>query len=341
MTTAPEAPPASSPGHTIMLALPGVAVSASIAAVAYLLSRWIVQVPLNPIMIAVVLGILISSLTSSPAWITGGLETLPRFALRIAIVLLGFQISIADVLSIGGTGLSSAIVATATTLAVTLAAGRIMRVERNSAILIAVGTAICGVAAIVAMGSAIRASARDMTYAILCVTLFGLLSMFLFPLAGQFLSLDARLFGIWTGAAVHEVAQVVAAGFQHSQEAGEVATITKLSRVLLLAPVVAAITFSLPSDTSAPRAKSVVPWFVVGFALAVAVNSFLPVPGEARAALGVIVSVLFTFALAAIGLTINPRQLLSGNATGLLLGLIATIWVTAVALVVILLAETR
>ncbi len=339
MTTAPEAPPARSLGHAVAQALPGIALAASIAAAAYLLSRWITEVPLNPIMIAVVLGALISSVAGSPVWITRGLETLPRLALRIAIVLLGFQISVADVLSIGGTGLSAAAIATTTTLAVTLAAGRVMRIERNSAILIAAGTAICGVAAIVAMGSAIRASARDMTYAILCVTLFGLLSMFLFPLAGQFLGLDARLFGIWTGAAVHEVAQVVAAGFQHSQMAGEVATITKLSRVVLLAPVVAVIAFSLQSGTGAPRAKSVVPWFVIGFALAVAANSSLPVPGEMRSLLGILVSALFTFALAAIGLTIDPRQFLSGNAKGLMLGLIATAWITVVALVVVLLGR--
>lgn len=338
MTAAPEAPPARSPGRAIVLALPGVAIAAFIAGVSYLLSRSVVQVPLNPIMIAVVLGMLVSSAARSPAWIAGGLETLPRLALRTAIVLLGFQISIADVLSIGGIGLSAAIVATATTLAVTLAAGRMMRVEREPAILIAAGTAICGVAAIVAMGSAIRASARDMTYAILCVTLFGLVSMFLFPIAGQFLGLDARLFGIWTGAAVHEVAQVVAAGFQHSQEAGEVATVTKLSRVLLLAPIVAVFALSMRSKANAPRAAAAVPWFVVGFALAVAANSFLPVPAEARTLLGLTVSVLFTFALAAIGLTIDARRFFSGNAKSLLLGLIATIWITAVALAVISLA---
>lgn len=210
--------------------------------------------------------------------------------MRIAIVLLGLEISVADILSIGSAGLSAAVIAAATTLAVPLAAGRVLGVERNSAILIAAGTGICGVAA---MGSAIRASARDMTYVILCVTLFGLISMFLFPIAGKFLGLDARLFGIWTGAAVHEVAQVVAAGFQHSRTAGEVATITKLSRVVLLAPVVAVIAFSLPSGTGAPRAKSVVPWFVIGFALAVAANSSLTVPGETRALLGILVSALF------------------------------------------------
>lgn len=340
MTASPEVPPAASPAGPVSRALPGIVLAASIAAVAYLLSRWIEQVPLNPIMIAVVLGALVSSLSGSPAWITSGLETLPRVALRIAIVLLGFQISVGDVLSIGGIGLSTAALATVTTLAVTLAAGHAMRVERNTTILIAAGTAICGVAAIIAMGSAIRASARDMTYSILCVTLFGLLSMLLFPFAGQYLGLDARLYGIWTGAAVHEVAQVVAAGFQHSQVAGEVATITKLSRVVLLAPVVAVIAFSLHSGAGAPRAKSVVPWFVTGFALAVAANSSLPVPDVTKGFLGIAVSALFTFALAAIGLTINPRQFLAGNTKSLLLGLMATLWIAAVALAVIMLTET-
>lgn len=322
--------------RSFALAVPGVALAAAIAAGAFLVSRTFIQIPLNPIMLAVIFGAIFSAVSGTPTWISQGLEVLPRFTLRFAIVLLGFQISLTDILNIGSTGLIAAFAATATTLLVTIAAGRALGLARNLTLLIAAGTSICGVAAIIAMGAAIRANGRDMTYAILCVTLFGLFSMLLFPLAAPFLELDARLYGIWTGAAVHEVAQVVAAGFQHSTAAGEIATVTKLSRVVLLAPVVAIVAL-LSHREDIQRSASILPWFVTGFLIAVAVNSIWPLPGEIRSFIAIVTSVLFTFALAAIGLTMSPKQLISGRGKELVLGLIATLWIAGIALAVTLL----
>jgi uncharacterized integral membrane protein (TIGR00698 family) len=336
LTLARGTPPASRV-QTIARALPGIGIAAAIAAVAFLVSGTIVQIPLNPIMLAVLIGALVSGVAGSPAWMVQGLDDIPRLALRTAIVLLGFQISFLDVSSIGATGLVVVIAGTITTMIVTVAAGRALGLARDQTLLIAAGTSICGVAAVVAMGAAIRASARDMTYAIICVTLFGLLSMVLFPLIGSLLGLEPRMFGIWTGAAVHEVAQVVAAGFQHSKVAGEVATITKLSRVLLLAPVVAAVAFSLRREAS-QKSAPVLPWFLAGFMAAVIANSLLSIPPEARAVIALAASVLFTFALAAIGLAINPRQFLSGRGKELVLGLIATVWVGGAVLALVLIS---
>lgn len=334
MTTAPEIPPASE-ARTLIIAIPGIAVSAAIAAAAYLVSIAVVQVPLNPIMLAVVFGALFSAITGSPSWLSQSLNTLPRLALRVAIVLLGFQISLADIQSIGVTGLVAVVTGTVTTLLFTIVAGRALGIERDPILLIAAGTSVCGIAAVIAMGAAIRANARDMTYAIICVTLFGLLSMVIFPLAGPLLGLDARMFGVWTGASIHEVAQVVAAGFQHSNTAGEVATVTKLSRVALLAPIVAAVALTL-DHRSSQRSSPVLPSFLVGFVIAVIANSLWPMPAEIHSLVAVAASALFTFALAAIGISINVKQLFSGRGRELVLGLIATIWITGVTLAVLL-----
>jgi uncharacterized integral membrane protein (TIGR00698 family) len=184
------------------------------------------------------------------------------------------------------------------------------------------------------MGTATRASARDMTYAIICITLFGLIAMVLFPLAAPLLGLDARAFGIWTGASIHEVAQVVAAGFQHSEAAGEVATVTKLSRVLLLAPVVAAVMFYLRRE--APQTTpTILPWFVSGFVFAAAANSVVTIPPELRLWLALVTSALFAFALAAVGLSIDLRKFFKGRSKEMALGLFSAVWIAAISLAAI------
>lgn len=315
-------------------ALPGILIAAAIAAVAFFVSKLTTQIPLNPIMLAVVIGAAVAGIAGTPAWVSAGLETVPRLALRIAIVLLGFQISLVELIDLGGPGLAAVLIGTVTTMAITFLAGRALGFERNLSLLIAAGTSICGVAAIVAMAAAVRASARDTSYAIICITLFGLAAMVLYPLAASPLSLSDREFGIWAGAAIHEVAQVVAAGFQRSTIAGETATVTKLSRVVLLAPMIAATLYFLRRQTPGP-APSVLPWFVAGFVLAVCANSLIAIPPDIRAAVSLVASALFAFALAAIGLSIDPRQLLGGRGKEMVLGLFSTAWIAAVTLAIL------
>lgn len=319
------------------IALPGIAAAAAIAAAAFYLSRLTTQIPLNPIMLAVVLGAAIAAIAGMPARIAAGLETAPRFALRIAIVLLGFQISLAELAGLGGTGLAAILIGTTSTMVATFLAARAMGFERNVSLLIAAGTSICGVAAIVAMAAAARTSARDTSYAIICITLFGLAAMVLFPLAAPLFGMSERAFGIWAGAGIHEVAQVVAAGFQHSTAAGEIATITKLTRVVLLAPMIAAVLYLLRGQPARP-APSILPWFVAGFLLAVFANSVIVIPPELRSAISLTANALFAFALAAIGLSVDPRQLAASRGREMALGLFSALWIAAVTLAVIFVA---
>jgi uncharacterized integral membrane protein (TIGR00698 family) len=330
-------PAASAMLRSATTALPGIAAAAAIAAVAFFVSGLTTQIPLNPIMLAVVLGTLVAGVAGTPARIAAGLNAVPRFALRVAIVLLGFQISLAELAGLGAAGLAAVFIGTASTMAATFLAGRAMGFERNVSLLIAAGTSICGVAAIVAMAAAVRANARDTSYAIICVTLFGLAAMVLFPLAAPLLGMSERAFGIWAGAGIHEVAQVVAAGFQHSTAAGEIATVTKLARVVLLAPMIAAVLYFLRREATEP-APSILPWFVVGFMLAVFANSLVVIPPELRGAISLATGALFAFALAAIGLSSDPRQFFSGRGREMALGLFSALWIAAVTLAVVFVA---
>jgi len=337
MTSDQNSPPSLSKRHSIAAALPGILLAAAVAAAAFGLSGFSANIPLNPIMLAIVLGAVIAAISGTPERIATGLEVLPRLALRSAIVLLGFQISFTELSSIGLSGLAAVLIGTFTTMLVTILAGRAMGLDRAASLLIAIGTSICGIAAIAAMGAAIRANSRDTSYAIICITLFGLLAMALLPFAATLLGLSDRQFGIWAGASIHEVAQVVAAGFQYSNAAGETATVTKLSRVVLLVPVIAAVLYYLKRE--APQnAPAIVPWFVTGFLFAAGANSLISVSPDLRRIMALITAALFAFALAAIGLSLEPRKLFSGRGKEMALGLLSALWIAVITLALVWIA---
>ncbi len=151
-----------------------------------------------------------------------------------------------------------------------------------------------------------------MAYAVACVTVFGSLSMLLYPLLPALLHLSPRAYGLWAGASIHEIAQVVAAAFQNGQDAGHFATIAKLSRVAMLAPLV--LTLGALAPRGAGQARPPLPWFVLGFVALIVINSFGIIPDAARAVTTPATTFLLAVALAAMGLETDLRKL---RATGL------------------------
>ncbi len=175
----------------------------------------------------------------------------------------------------------------AATFVVTTLLGRLLGVEAKLTQLIAAGTSICGASAVIATNSVTEGSDEDVAYAVACVTVFGSLSMFLYPVLPALLHLDPHRYGLWAGASIHEIAQVVAATFQNGREAGDFGTIAKLSRVALLAPMV--ILLGLVAARRRPQGARPaggipVPWFVLGFLALIGVNSVGLVSGRGEAA---------------------------------------------------------
>jgi uncharacterized integral membrane protein (TIGR00698 family) len=157
--------------------------------------------------------------------------------------------------------------------------------------LIAAGTSICGASAVIATNTVTNTKDEDVAYAAACVTVFGSLSMFVYPLLPVLLHLDPHVYGLWAGASIHEVAQVVAAAFQNGQTAGEFGTIAKLTRVMMLAPVVIllgwlAVRGRSSSANHGSAARAPMPWFVFGFVAMVAINSVVVIPTEVRTWIG-------------------------------------------------------
>ena len=160
-----------------------------------------------------------------------------RHALRAGIVLFGIRLTLSDITALGGTTILIVVACVVGTYLFTIGLGRLLGVPRALSKLIAAGTTICGASAVIAIHAVRRGPEADMAYAIATVTLLGTVAMVFYPLLAGPLGLDATAFGVWTGATVHEVAQMTAAAYQQGDVAGSVGTVTKLGRVVLLVPV--------------------------------------------------------------------------------------------------------
>jgi uncharacterized integral membrane protein (TIGR00698 family) len=260
-----------------------------------------------------------------------------RRVLRFAIILLGLQLTAEQVVEVGAGGIAIIAATLICTFLFTTWLGRRIGVERKLSELIAAGTSICGASAVIATNTVTDAHDEDVAYAVACVTVFGSIAMFVYPLLPGLLHLEPHAFGLWAGASIHEIAQVMAAAYQDGQQAGDAAAIAKLSRVAMLAPVVivlgllAARRASSADRTRAPG-KVPMPWFVLGFIALVGLNSVITVPAGTKAAIVAITTFLLSMALAAMGLETDVAKLRAKGVRPLILGLAAFLFVATFSL---------
>ncbi len=265
-----------------MNAVPGLALAVVLALLGNLLAdRASAALGLGPgavsgIMVAILLGLAIGNLTRVPEWLRPGIYFAVKRVLRIGIVLLGLRLSIVEVGSIGLRALPViAVTIPAAILIVTYLGRRIGLADRLGS-LIAVGTGICGNTAIVAVSPTIGAREEETSYAVACITVFGLFAMLVYPFAAHWLfGGDAFSAGVFLGSAVHDTSQVAGAGmvyqdYYHAPEALNVATVTKLERnltMLIVIPLMSILYHRRSSEGSAPPPWwTMVPLFVLGFA---------------------------------------------------------------------------
>ncbi|WP_454634139.1 YeiH family protein [Bradyrhizobium cenepequi] len=321
---------------------PGVALAAAIASFAYLARHIPGMATFSPMILAIVIGMSVHNLVGTPSIARPGIAFSLRFLLRVAIVLLGCQLTLAEVADLGAKGLLVVAGALIATFVFTVAAGRVLGVDQKLSELIAAGTSICGASAIVATNSVTEAHDEDVAYAIACVTLFGSIAMFTYPPLSRVLHLGSEAHGLWSGASIHEIAQVVAASFQNGQRAGEIGTVAKLARVMLLAPVVVALGIKARLSASRASTKSVrppMPWFVLGFVALVGVNSAFTIPATAKDMIVTVTSFLLSTALAAMGLETDLSKLRARGVRPAVLGALAFLFIATFSLTLIKLME--
>lgn len=295
--------------------IPGLFLTATIATAAFELRSLSGITALSPLIISIVLGLAYRNTVGTPATFKPGVAFSMRRILRFAIILLGLQLSLSQVVEVGGAGLAIIASTLAATFLFTLWLGRRLSVDRKLVELIAAGTSICGASAVVATNTVTRASDEDVAYAIGCVTVFGSASMLLYPVLQGLLQLTPHAFGLWAGASVHEIAQVVAAAFQNGSDSGNFGTIAKLSRVMLLAPMILVLGWFSASKRRTDRVEAAkrqslpVPWFVLGFVAMMLFNSLDLIPQLDKTYLVQATTFLLAAALAAMGLETDVGKL--------------------------------
>ncbi len=321
--------------------LPGLVLAALIAAASFGL-RLIPGVGvLSPLIIAILIGMAFHNLIGTPAIAKPGVSFSLKRVLRAGIVLLGLQLTAQQVIAVGGVGVALIIVTLLATFAFTTWLGRALRVDAGLTQLIAAGSSICGASAVIATNTVTRARDEDVAYAVACVTIFGSLSMVLMPLVGGLLNTGPHAFGLWTGTSIHEVAQVVAAAYARGQESGEFGTIAKLTRVMMLAPMVlmlgaAAASRLRKQGGDSSRAAPPVPWFVLGFVAMVGLASTGWVPEVTAPFTTGTTQFLLATALAAMGLETDMRKLAAEGLRPALLGAGAWIFISLFSLGLVL-----
>jgi uncharacterized integral membrane protein (TIGR00698 family) len=290
---------------------------------------------INPIMIAILIGMAVHNVVRTPKAAKDGIRVSMRTLLRLAIMLLGLQLTVTEMAAVGRTGILIIVLSLSATFLFTMWLGRLLEVNSKLAQLIGAGTSICGAAAVIATNTVTRARDEDVAYAIACVTVFGSLWMFLYPLFEQLLFLTPEGYGLWAGASIHEIAQVVAAGFQNGPQSGNFATIAKLTRVLLLAPIVFTLAFFRTRDENGAAPRASLPWFVLGFVVLVIVNSAIPLAPATKSAAASITSFLLAMALAGMGLETDLSRLKAKGSAPMLLGAGSAVFISMFSLALI------
>jgi uncharacterized integral membrane protein (TIGR00698 family) len=303
-------------------------------------SIWLHGVPqfasISALMIAIVLGMLARNTVGVPASWTPGIRFSLRRVLRFAIVLLGFQLSVRQIQEVGGKAFLVVALTLLAAFAFTTWLGRRLGVDRRLVQLIAAGTSICGASAIVATNSVTEGTDEDVAYAIAVVTLFGSLSMLLYPLAMGFAPFSPQAYGLWAGASIHETAQVLAAAFQAGTVSGQFAAVSKLSRIMLLAPVVLGLGWmsrrrmsDATGEVAGKARKIPVPLFLLGFVAAMVINSLGILPVPVTRFIVQVDQFLLALSLGAMGLETSLRKVRDAGWRPLLLGSGAWLFISA------------
>jgi len=319
------------PSATLLPLLPGLLVVALATVVAFGVEE--VVHALTASTVAVALGALLRSTgTFRSSWrpATGFAS---KRLLRIAVVLLGLQLPLAGIAALGFGGIALILGVVVVTFFGTQLIGRALGLPPARSLLVATGFSICGASAIAAVRPATDADDEDTTTAIALVTLCGTLAIIFLPLLRTPLGLDVQQFGAWAGASVHDVGQAVATG---DRVPGALATVVvvKLSRVLLLAPLVALVALRRRRTVGTDTAKRppVLPFFVAAFVVAVAVRATGILPDGLLEGAQRIQSVLLVAALFALGTGIDVPHLVRTGGRSLVLGLSSWVLVAGVAL---------
>ncbi|KXJ51845.1 MAG: hypothetical protein AXW12_16785 [Thalassospira sp. Nap_22] len=320
--------------------LPGLAVTILVALAAKLAEHaermlfgrgWV-----ESLVFAILIGVVVRSVFGLAPRYFAGVRFCAKTVLEIAIVLLGASISAQAIGSAGGGLVAAIIVVVCISLFVSFHIGRALGLSRHLSMLVACGNSICGNSAIAATAPVIEAQSDDVAASISFTAVLGVLFVFVLPMLHAGLGLSATQYGIFSGLTVYAVPQVLAATAPAGALAVQVGTLVKLIRVLMLGPVIFALAVigGRARETKLPIAQ-VVPWFIIGFIAMMAACSFDLIPDIARAPIKTTSSFLTILAMAALGLSVDIRNVLHVGGRVVMAALLSLMFLCALSGVVL------
>lgn len=324
-------PPDRASSPRLLALAPGLGLSVAVAMVASLLGH-IVPVVGAPVF-AIVIGMTLASRASGQRRFDAGIAFASRRVLQAAIVALGAELSITQVLRTGLHSLPVMLGTVGLTLLTAALVGRLLGLRGDHQLLIGIGTAICGASAIAATTAVIDAAGIDVAYAISTIFIFNVVAVLTYPAIGHLLGLSQHAFGMWAGTAINDISSVAAASTIYGHVAASYAIVVKLTRTLMIVPIVlvlAAVRLrdSRRAETAPSRLpwRRIVPWFIGWFLLSVIANSLGLVPRSWHGGLSSFATLLITVALAAVGLSARFAKMRQMGLRPLALG--AILWLT-------------
>lgn len=289
---------------------------------------------ISPLVIGIVLGMVFANTIRHKipsSWNTGILFS-AKTLLRIAIVFYGFRITFQQIQHVGIEGLALSTIMLTTTMILGILLGtKLLKLDRDTAILVASGSAVCGAAAVLATEDVLKSEPHKTAMAVGTVVLFGTISMFLYPIMYEsgILNMDVTQYGLYVGSSVHEVAQVVAAGGAVDAISSDTAIIVKMIRVMMIAPMLLILGVFLSKIKSTGvqgKAKLVIPWFAVLFIAVAGFHSLHLLPTSLVSQINHIDTFLLTMAMTALGMETHVSKFKQAGLKPVLLALFLFIW---------------
>lgn len=311
-------------------AFPGFAVSVLVAATAQFLSE---HYGAPAMLLALLLGLALNFLADEGTRTAPGIALTSRTVLRLGVALLGARISVAMLADLGWPMIALIVSGVVATIMFALAASRLVGRSWRFALLTGGSVAICGASAAMAIAAVLprhERSERDLVFTVLAVTVLSTIAMVIYPMLTGLVGADERMAGVFLGGTIHDVAQVVGAGFSIGQEAGETATLVKLIRVSMLAPVVLAFSLIIRArglaDTGGGKAPPLLPGFVIGFMVLAALNSAGAIPAVLSDLAGSVSRWALLIAIAAVGIKTSLRKMLEVGPAAIVLLVVETVF---------------
>ncbi|MCK3657153.1 hypothetical protein A4G18_09970 [Pasteurellaceae bacterium Pebbles2] len=311
----------------------GLAIVAIITLFAKLSSMtdWATQWHLGALTLAILFGLAVGN-TIYPKFASqanAGVMFAKGQLLRFGIILYGFNITFQDITAVGANAIITDVIMLVSTFFVTFALGiYLLKIDKQIVYLTATGCSICGAAAILAAEPVVKADSHKVSVAIALIVIFGTISMFIYPtIYHEIQGLSDNQFGIYIGSSVHEVAQVYTAGKNINAQVADISVITKMLRVMMLAPFLIVLSFYLHKQQGqSGKTKFNMPWFALYFILVAVFNSFHFLPEQLVQLLIQIDGILLMMAMSALGLTTHISAIKQAGIKPLILGFAVFLW---------------